>query len=145
MKADLQKQDLGGEGFSLLEVIVVLALVSVAMVPLFQMQNTLSQSSRRALDQTMVSQALQTTLNHFENVNIAEQPVGQLTLSETTINWSATLVESHQRPSGLYEQNPAPEVRLYSVQLNMADNTGRQLFSDEFNMVGWAVRGDGGR
>jgi len=144
MKADMRSPIETVRGFSLLEVIVVLALVSAAMVPLFQMQAALSLSTRRALDQTLVSQALDTTLNHFQALNISEMPTGQLDLEDVTVFWSATMVDSHQRPLALYEDSRAPEVRLYSVDLSMADLSNRVIFSDKINLVGWTTTGQQG-
>jgi len=144
MKADMRSPIETVRGFSLLEVIVVLALVSAAMVPLFQMQAALSLSSRRALDQTLVSQALDTTLNHFQSVNISEAPAGRLDLEDVTVVWSATLLDSHQRPLALFEDSRSPEVRLYSVDLSMTDLNGRAIFSDKISLVGWRTTGPEG-
>ena len=125
------------DGFSLIEVLVVLVLISAVLVPLYQMQTAVSLASRKALDQALVSAALDRSVIVFETLNPIETPNGSVRFEDTILEWKSSIVQRHQRPSGLPGQ-VGVEVSLCSVDFQIRSLEGRQLHNDNVQLIGWS-------
>lgn len=123
-------------GFSLLEVIVVLVLMSAVMVPMFQLQARLSLSSRDAFEQGIVTAALEDVASHMEGLNPAVTPTGQLRLAETDFSWEATEIARHVRRA-TFLQGQGSTIILYKVDFRLTRPGGGILHQGSTSIIGW--------
>jgi general secretion pathway protein I len=102
-KNHLPKNKAKHTGFTLLEAIVALVIISATGTALFSWINTNLHSLSRVQETTQRHQAMRNALALMENINPTEQPSGEYDFGDYTVYWEARLLkamQSNQAPSG---------------------------------------------
>ena len=128
-------------GFSVIEALAAIALLSIAMLPLFELQRTLSQSAIRLEQATADLDAQQSALSLISALNPMEMPEGEENLGAWTVSWTSELITG-EAPADGYAGSSNFAVNLYdvTVQVRRADRTR------EFTVrkLGWRYLGEVG-
>ena len=125
------------EGFSLLEALAALLVISVALIPLYQMQSTLSDASRRAkLQAERVTRSVD-VVSFFKTLNPMAQPRGDQAFEGATLAWTAKELERLERSSPLLPKAEASA--LFLVEFTITDENSRLILSDTVYLVGWSA------
>jgi general secretion pathway protein I len=107
-------------GFTLLEAIVALVLMSSALGALYTWINTDLISLRRAEAVIATQNVVQETVRQLQLLPLADGASGDMQVSGYTVNWQARLVEpmalgrNQRGPVGLYDH------RLYEVAFDIS-------------------------
>ncbi len=126
----------GTEGFSLLEALAALLVISVALIPLFQMQAALSDASRRAKLQAERVLSSVDVMAFFSTLNPMAEPDGEQAFDGARLSWTATEIERINRVSPLQPQDET--VALFLVNITISDNQGEPIITDTVYLVGWS-------
>lgn len=89
----LARQQLGGKGFTLLEVVVALVIVSTCGLVLFSWINQNLATAARLRDAQARAQLQIEGVNWLTVINPAMEPEGQREQGDLRLTWRATLVE----------------------------------------------------
>ena len=123
-------------GFSLLEAIVALALISLTGTAIFSWINqSLSNLSRLNNHQAQTIQ-LDNALAYLRQVNPMATPQGSVVMGDTQLNWSSELIEPQKRMVGR-RGTPTPYVMgLYSMTVEVRRPDAKPL-SFNIRQVGY--------
>ena len=125
-------------GFSALESLVALAVLSLAMLPLLDLQ---SRSARAAASLERSADAItaeHSALALMEVLNPMRDPEGSERIGRYTLHWAA-VPASNERPAYQSDGTPGRFVmRLYTVTYRL-DGPGRQGRERQVTTIGWAA------
>ena len=119
-------------GFSLLEAIVALVLLSSAGMAIFALVNTHLVSLGRIQQNAQNNHAIQITLEWVQQINPMETPEGESDLNGLHLQWHAKLIEP-VKDSVKYPRG----IGLYQVGLF---DTDVSLFQDKIRLVQFTLR-----
>jgi len=125
----------GEDGFSTVEVIAALVILSVALIPLTDILLSLRQNATRIAANEARMSALDNALDIVETLNVGEAPAGERDFGDWAISWQAQLVGDdtrflqNQREIGLYDVTLTVRFRQFDGSMDHA--------SYELRMVGW--------
>lgn len=121
-------------GFSVVEVLAAIALIAVAMIPLYQLQRALADAAFRLEQSAAALEAKENALAWLETVNPQLQPDGEIMIGGWLVRWQARPVATVPIARG-YLGESIHSVGLYDVEVRMERN-GR---SDSFTVrkIGW--------
>lgn len=123
-------------GFSVMEALVSIAILAIALIPLYQLQRTLADASFR-LDWSLERSSLKSSATaYLAALNPAEQPSGTVDFGAWSLAWSSTLLNEEaapQGPSGF--SNFA--LGLYRIEARVSAQQGEFLFT--VDQVGWRL------
>lgn len=115
-------------GFSLVEVLVAVAVAALAFLVLADLQNQMTRGHRafdRAEQRAVLNQA---ALNLISSLNPMEACEGSEALdAHTTMSWSCTELEPPRRATGFPVGDGAFEVALYEVNVSLRDESDREI------------------
>lgn len=119
-------------GFTLLEAIVALVLISSAGMALFSWINNNISTLSRIHDANTQSEATLNILEYMRLINPMLTPQGKAALGNYRIDWEsqpATLIVD--KPSSLYQ------FALYQTRIGVEDSDGRAWFELSLQQVGY--------
>lgn len=116
-------------GFSLLEAIVALALLTTAGLALFAWINASFDSLNRIEENNRRAAAEMNALEYLKTINPMQAPTGTVQLGDTAMRWQARALTA-PRPNVPDGEGPGPFlVALYEVDVNLEGSAiGRHTF-----------------
>ena len=122
------------EGFSTIEVIVALTVLSVGILPLMQTQYEIQQMSRRIHQISLENRAMTQSLRYLRDVNPGVQPEGIWRFEGGQLSWTSELLADDVE--FVFQQAVSQRtLGYYSVTLTVTLDNGTQL-SETLNRVG---------
>ena len=125
-------------GFSLIEALVALAIASMTLMAIFELQIQMARSQQRAalaIEQVAVQE---NALALTKNLNPMAQPQGRVELpGGDVVVWSAEPMSERRINAGFPVGNGAFEVQLYRVTVDVERAQGRPPAPLVFDRVGW--------
>lgn len=125
------------QGFSLLEVIVALVLITSTGMALFSWMNTNTMSLQRVQFVQQRNIATRNALMYINTINPSQTPQGSTTLGSYIVNWSSRVLEppkdgmAHTGGQGFYQ------VGLYEVAVEVQDLDKQVLANFTVREVGY--------
>ncbi len=121
-------------GFSIIEVLAAVALIAIAILPLYGLQRTLADASFRLSEAGTLLELEQSALDYIAVINPDRQPEGEDRIGGWTINWTSEPIASDPAPdgvagSGLYA------ITLYEVTVTLVRR--QQIHSFTLRQLGW--------
>lgn len=124
-------------GFTLLEAIISIAVLLAALVPLYVLVSSVSQSAFR-LDQANHRAEIETdALNIMAAVNPMDKPEGTVDLGPYSVHWTATVVAGPLDGSGYPTGISAYRIGLFDAKVQVSDPSGQILVNFPLRMVGY--------
>ncbi len=126
------------DGFSLVEILVTLVIISTVLLPLFQVQQTLNRSSIKLSKSTKLVSSSQTVLSFLSSINPKETPKGSQSFKDDiTLKWDSQVIETFVRPGTVVD--PQKEIGLYRLTYRLVDKNGQELEEREIKQIGWEI------
>lgn len=120
----------------MMEALVAIALLSIAMLPLFQLQRTLSSATFRienALDRASVRES---ALAYVSSLNLSERPEGEMELGDWEMSWRSEILAQDPSPSGFGGFSNFA-LALYRVDVRLVSDGAEFTFT--VDQVGWTL------
>jgi general secretion pathway protein I len=128
----------GRDGFSLIEALVALAIASMTLMAIFELQIQMTRSQQRAALAIEQVAAQENALALTRNLNPMQQPQGRIELPDgDTVVWSAEPRSERRVNAGFPAGNGAFEVQLYRVTVGVERAQGRPPAPLVFDRLGW--------
>lgn len=125
----------GDSGFSLLEALVALAIMSAALVPIFQMQTTLNQAvARIAVMSNRVSVGAN-VVSRLSVLNPMLEESGEEWLSGHHFIWESRQLESFTQETS--ELSVPRTVALFEISYTIETSEGVLIDERKVKLVGW--------
>lgn len=129
------------EGFSTIEVIVALTVLSVGILPLMQTQYEIQQMSRRIHQISLENRAMTQSLRYLRDVNPGVDPEGVWRFEGGTLSWTSELLANDTE--FVFQQAVSrTTLGYYSVNLTVTLDNGTQII-ETLNRVGMSAPEDG--
>lgn len=126
-------------GFSVLEAIIAMALLSVALLPMLALQSQFVDTALAVERAEVRISTRQNAANYLKSINFDQAPRGELDLGSRQLFWYATPI-SPPRNSWNSEIDPA-RYRLTLYQVAITVQNEEQVVTDQFNLegLGWSA------
>jgi len=125
-------------GFSLIEALVALAIASMTLMAIFELQIQMTRSQQRAalaIEQVAVQE---NALALTRNLNPMAQPQGRIELpGGDTVVWSAEPKSERRINAGFPAADGTFEVQLYRLTVAVERAQGRPPAPVSFDRLGW--------
>ena len=124
------------DGFSVLEAMIAMAILSAALIPLLTLQGQLIRNVESFERAEVRFSARDSALTYLNNLNFTLTPSGSLDLGTADMRWSSTLAGPPQMSRGDNGVEGRFEMSLYDVTVQLDFKNGQQ---DEFAIrsIGW--------
>lgn len=128
----------GRGGFSLIEALVALAIASMTLMAIFELQIQMTRSQQRAALAIEQVAAQENALALTRTLNPMAQPQGRIELpGGDTVVWSAEPRSERRVNAGFPEGDGMFEVQLYRVVVGVERAQGRPPAPLVFDRLGW--------
>jgi|ThiBiot_300_plan_2_1041538.scaffolds.fasta_scaffold01003_11 prepilin-type N-terminal cleavage/methylation domain-containing protein len=128
----------GRDGFSLIEALVALAIASMTLMAIFELQIQMTRSQQRAALAIEQVAAQENALALTRNLNPMAQPQGRIELpGGDTIVWTTEPRSERRINAGFPAGDGAFEVQLYRVTVGVERAHGRSPAPLVFDRIGW--------
>lgn len=128
----------GREGFSLIEALVALAIASMTLMAIFELQIQMTRAQRRAALAVEQVAAQENALALTRSLNPMDQSQGRIDLpGGDTIVWSAEPRSERRVNAGFPAGDGLFEVQLYRVTVGVERVGGRSPAPLVFDRMGW--------
>lgn len=125
------------DGLSVMETLVAVALIAIALAPLYQLQRTLADASIQLEDTAQRLEAEESALDFIAAINPMERPEGELDLGQWSMRWESRVIDE-ERPADGYVGGFAFDVALYEVTVTLErQGRAREL---KLRRLGWSRR-----
>lgn len=125
-------------GFSLIEALVALAIASMTLMAIFELQIQMARSQERAALAIEQVAAQENALALTRSLNPMEQPQGRIELpGGDTVVWSAEPKSERRVNAGFPAADGTFEVQLYRVTVAVERAQGRPPAPLAFDRLGW--------
>ena len=125
-------------GFSLIEALVALAIASVSLLAIFDLQQQMTKAQRRlevALNQSRLERSAMAAL---QDLNPTQRPTGEIEMgTDAKLSWTSAPLSEEKLSAGFPTGNGSFRVRLYRVTLHIADENGQPVGDYQIDRVGW--------
>lgn len=128
-------------GFSLLEAIVALLLVTMLSMTAFSWISNLLISIEKIEENAYENLIQRNVIEFLADVNMMAQPSGEQLLGGVNIRWSATLIEPIKRGNSMVGGKTPFELGLYKVAVDVSDVAGNDA-QFELTQVGYRALPD---
>jgi general secretion pathway protein I len=129
-------------GFTLLEAIVAITVLTAALVPLYLLITTVSRSAFR-LDQSNRGAEIELdALNVMSIVNPMEKPEGAIDLGLYTVRWASHSVIDPVDGSAYPNGRSFFQIGLYDGTVDVVEPSGRTLLRFPLRMIGFKHTSD---
>ena len=121
-------------GFSVMETLVSVALLSIAIIPLISLQQTLASSAARIQQVSERLEAQQSAIAYLESIDPYASPNGEIAIGEWTLRWQAQPIAHEPNADGFLGTG------LYDItlfQINAVLSRDGQETAFEIRRVGW--------
>jgi len=122
------------DGFSVMETLVAMALLSLAIIPLYAFQQTLANTAARLQTTAQVLDVEQSALAILQTIDPVTEPEGDMPLGEWRLRWTSEVLAS-ESPANGYLGSSIYEVRL--VEINATLERGNTVRPLQLRQVGW--------
>jgi prepilin-type N-terminal cleavage/methylation domain-containing protein len=128
----------GRDGFSLIEALVALAIASMTLMAIFELQIQMARSQQRAAQAIEQVASQENALALTRHLNPMEQPHGRIDLpGGDVIVWEAAPRSERRINAGFPAGDGAFEVQLYRVTVGVERPQGRSPAPLVFDRLGW--------
>lgn len=125
-------------GFSLIEALVALAIASVTLMAIFELQMQLARGQQRAARAIAQSAQQENALALTRAVNPMDQPEGVIALpGGDTVRWTSEPRGEEVTNAGFPVGQGAYRVRLYTMTVSVEPTDGPPPAPLVFDRVGW--------
>jgi prepilin-type N-terminal cleavage/methylation domain-containing protein len=125
-------------GFSMIEVLVAMAIASVGLAAIFELQHQLTSGQRRYERAMHRAELKRDMLAILRDLNPLAQPSGQIELPPgQRLRWAARPISTLRVSAGLPVGDGPFQVQLYTVTAQVTDDGGRSLEQVSFDRMGW--------
>lgn len=125
-------------GFSLIEALVALAIASVSLLAIFDLQQQMTKAQRRlevALNQSRLERSALATL---QDINPSERPTGELQMgNDAKVSWTSAPLSEDKLAAGFPTGDGSFRVRLYRLTIHVTDERGQPVGDYQIDRVGW--------
>lgn len=126
-------------GFTLLEVIMALVILSTALIPLFTLFSTHLDAMRRMADENEKAAAITSILSFMDTVNPAEAEQGNADGSGYVYSWTTKpLLELEKPLQGSFQ------IGLYETTVNVMKKEDQPWFDFKIRQTGYVREASGG-
>jgi len=124
------------EGFSVLEAMIAMAILSVALIPLLTLQAQFVRSVETFERAQIRMEVRDSVLTYIEKLNLSLTPSGNMDLGAANMEWTASLAGLPQMSRGDNGVDGRFEMALYNVNIQIEYNNGQE---DKFIVrgIGW--------
>lgn len=126
-------------GFSIMETLVAIALLAIAVIPLYALNQTLAQSAARLQTTTALLEAEESALAYLQAIDPVLEPEGELVLGEWRLSWTTQPVAIEQNADG-YLGPGLYSVGLYEISATLERGERRRSFT--LRRVSWVQSRD---
>lgn len=128
----------GREGFSLIEALVALAIASMTLMAIFELQIQMARSQQRAAEAIEQVASQENALALTRHLNPMAQPQGRIDLpGGDVIIWEAEPRSERRVNAGFPAGDGSFEVQLYRVTVGVERPQGRSPAPLVFERLGW--------
>ena len=121
-------------GFSIMETLVAVALLAIAIIPLYAFQQTLADTALRLQNATALLDAQESALAVLQTLDPIAQPEGEMELGEWQLIWRSRELAS-ETPADGYLGSSIWGVALYEIDATLVRGETRYEFS--LRRVAW--------
>ena len=112
-------------GFSVMEALVAIAIIAITMIPLFELQRSLSQSTARLQTTAERLDVEASALAFLQVVDPVAQPTGRLEIGAWTLDWDSQLVSMEADGDG-YLGPGLYSIYLYDIEAQLTRGGSQQ-------------------
>lgn len=136
------KQLTAESGMGMVEVIAALLILSLALIPLMDMAQSIQTQAVRVEDRQIAAEKTQSALSYFRTINVGESPQGEQNFGDWTLKWEAGLV-GEQTAFVKNRRVGRRAIGLFNVELTLSYVLDGQLQQRVFQTraVGWSDAG----
>jgi Tfp pilus assembly protein PilV len=128
-------------GFSLLEALAALLIISLALIPIYQMQSALADGARRAEQRATWILVSADIMSFLSTLNPMLDGQGEQAFDGVKLSWSAREVARVSRASLVEIEQKT--VVLFEIEVTVADKHGQLIYTDDLYSIGWSdLRGE---
>ncbi len=132
----------GEAGFSILDVLIAVAILGVALVPLLQLQGLSAREAGRQAALREEARATRNALAILREINPAREPVGRRALGgDEIMTWRARPLAAWRGAIGQSVADSAFEAALFELDVDIRDARGRTIARFTTETPGWRERG----
>ena len=125
-------------GFSLIEALVALAIASITLMAIFELQIQMARGQERAQRAIMQSAMQENALALTRNINPMERPQGAITLpGGETVRWVSAPKGAAVTNAGFPVGQGAYQVQLYTMTVSIQPVDGPPPAPLTFDRMGW--------
>ena len=121
-------------GFSVMETLVAVALLAIAIIPLYAFQQTLANTAARLQTASDLLDAQESALAILQTIDPVAQPSGEMQIGEWRLSWDSEEVVS-ESPANGYLGSSIWQVGLYEVEASLERGDIRRDLT--IRRVGW--------
>ncbi len=121
-------------GFSIMETLVAVALLAIAVLPLYAFQQTLANTATRLQNASALLDAQESALAILQTIDPIAQPEGEMDLGEWRLTWQSQELVS-ESPADGYLGSSIWGVALYEIDASLERGETRRDFS--LRRVAW--------
>lgn len=121
-------------GFSVMETLVAVALLAIAIIPLYAFQQTLANTAARLQTASDLLDAQESALAVLQTIDPIAEPSGDMQLGDWRLSWESRELAS-ERPADGYLGSSIWGVGLYEVQATLERGETRRDLT--IRRVGW--------
>jgi type II secretory pathway pseudopilin PulG len=114
------------EGFSTIEVIVALTVLSVGIVPLLQTQFEVQRLSQRLHQASLENHAMTQSLRYLRNINPAQNPTGTWVFDGGRLQWTAALLDP-ETEFRFAQAESRTRIGYYAVDITLVLDDGTRI------------------
>lgn len=121
-------------GFSIMETLVAIALLAIAVIPLYAFQQTLANTAARLQTASELLDAQESALAVLQTIDPIAQPSGEMDLGEWRLSWQSRELVS-ERPADGFLGSSIWGVGLYEINATLERGDTRHEI--RFRRTGW--------
>lgn len=126
-------------GFSVMETLVAVALLAIAILPLYALQQTLANAALRLQTASALLDAQESALAVLESIDPVAEPSGEADLGDWRLSWESRELTS-ESPADGYLGTSIWSVGLYEITATLTRDDTRHTF--QLRRVGWVQTED---
>jgi general secretion pathway protein I len=125
-------------GFSLIEALVALAIASMTLMAIFELQIQMARGQDRAIRAIEQVAAQENALALIKDINFSVQPDGEIELPDgDQISWQSEPLTQPRRNMGRSTGYGNHEVQLHRVTVSIQRRTGPSPAPMQLDRIGW--------
>lgn len=122
------------DGFSVMETLVAMALLAIAVIPLYALLQTLADGAARIESTSQMLGVEESALAILETFDPMAEPEGEQMLGDWRLSWTSELIASESPATG-YMGSSIYQLSLFDVTATLQQ--GARVRTIELRRVGW--------